>query len=111
METAAFFAVARFRGVELFSRTHPSDMTIRQYVRRVASPLQVLEKVTASKRSSVSSFLIDPYASIDVARATLERIDSAIRSDRQPDGVASEVYQHTKKLKEMFDTASSRIPT
>jgi hypothetical protein len=101
------FAVAN--SVPIFSRTEPTDMTLRQYVRRVASPMEVLEKATLSKRS-VASFLIDPHASIDVARATLERIDSAIRNQHQPDGVALEVYEHTRKLTEIFDTASSKIP-
>jgi hypothetical protein len=103
------FAVAN--SVPIFSRTYPTDLTLRQYVRRVVSPHQVLERVASSSEpSSVVSFLIDPHASIDVARATLERIDSAIRSQHQPDGIAAEVYKQTRKLTETFDTSSSKIP-
>lgn len=74
------FATAHDKPV--FSLHSPSDLTLRQYVRVVPSIAEALRIVTENQEPvvrKVSSFLINPYESLNEVGSILEQINGEIR--------------------------------
>jgi hypothetical protein len=74
------FAVAR--DVPVLGTDLPSDLTLRQYVRKVGSLREAIRLSNSQERQKPEAFLIDPYASIDTAQRVLERIRQTLRKPR-----------------------------
>ena len=71
------FAVAN--NVPVFSTDVPSDLTLRQYVRKVESLAHAVHLAGERTRQRPEAFLIDPHASIETAHRVLERIDRTLQ--------------------------------
>ncbi len=71
------FAVAN--NVPVFSTDFPSDLTLRQYVRKVESLAHAVHLAGERTRLRPEALLIDPHANIETAHRVLERIDRTLQ--------------------------------
>jgi hypothetical protein len=90
------FAVAN--GIPIFSLDQVSDLTLRQYVRKVERINDVLNSFRSCRADRVEGFLINPHDSIEFVRNCLDKIENAMRKvpvARERD-VAPEIYAECK---------------
>ncbi len=93
--------------IPVLAATLPTDLTLRQYVKRVSGMSAAVADGLARRSGGVHAarFLIDPRASVAAAHATLERIDGAIKREQfrkasiaKPD----DIYTDCRRLSEAF---------
>ena len=78
-----FAAAAR---VPIFATRAPLDLTLREYVKVVPSPVDAVREIsdTTGPQQRKPGFLIDPHASIEEAHDILERIESRMVQQVNP---------------------------
>jgi hypothetical protein len=87
----------------IFGEHLPSDLTLRQYVRKVGSLREAIELTTNLSRRRPESFLIDPHASIEEAHDLLARIDRvSTRPQGEHNSGIANVYRAASKLRDLF---------
>lgn len=98
------FAVAN--DVPVFSTDLPSDLTLRQYVRKAESLAHAVRLVGQGTPRRPEAFLINPHASIETAHEVLERIDDALQKPARliDDNVGRQVYADRAKVGSLLDS-------
>lgn len=97
------YAVAH--DVPVYSTSLPTDLTLRQYVRRVPSlTAAVAACVREQRQSPTPGFLIQPHASIAEAHDILEQMSQLLtrRPAAVTDLVAAEVYREKQRLHDLL---------
>jgi hypothetical protein len=85
-------------GIPIFSYDQVSDLTLRQYVRKVEQITDVINSFRLHHADRVEGFLINPHDSIEFVRNCLDRLENAVRNAvlaRERD-VAPEIYAECK---------------
>lgn len=97
------FAVAN--NVPVFSTDVPSDLTLREYVRKVESLSHAIRLAGERSRQRPEAFLIDPRASIETAHRVLERIDRPLQKPARTidDNVGRQVYADRALVGRLID--------
>lgn len=95
------YAVAK--EVPIMSTELPSDLTLRQYVRRVDSVDHARRAIRDTDRRPPETFLIDPHASVESAHKVLERIQGALgRPTHQiDDKVGRTIYEDRRLISKL----------
>ena len=86
--------------VPIFAETLPADVTIREYVIRVASYDACLELVRAATRPArrVSHFLIDPTQSVEIAHTTLDELSARFTRPNPPSEQVEAGFARARRL-------------
>lgn len=93
-------------GVPIFATRHPSDLTLREYVRIVPSISEAIAIITtAAPTKAEEGILIDPEASIEQVQQTLDQIKQALTRSRTTD-LALRIYPKIEGVR-----AKLRLPT
>ena len=87
-------------GVPILATHAPSDLTLREYVIVVPTISAAIREVEASSRFRHSEgILIDPHASVEEAHMMLDRIKTALTSERGMERHTPRVYDDLAELR------------
>jgi hypothetical protein len=101
------FAVAA--RVPVYSTHLPTDLTLRQYVRKVNSMRTVVdEHLAAGRPKATMTFLIDPHASIEAAQQALQQIRDLMNQPARliDDSKAEHIYRIRSSVLELLGASS-----
>jgi hypothetical protein len=101
------FAVAA--RVPVYSTHLPTDLTLRQYVRKVNSMRTVVDEHLAAGRPKTNmTLLIDPHASIEAAQQALQQIRDLMNQPARliDDSKAEHIYRIRSSVLELLGASS-----
>jgi hypothetical protein len=97
--------------VPIFSLSEPSDLTLRQYVRKVSSldgALAMMQGDAGESPTDGELFWINPHATIEAAQQKLEEINRILK--RKPDAVRAREAEEIYRLRKSITNAIALAP-
>lgn len=94
-------------GIPIYATNMPLDLTLREYIKPVASLSDAVKDVDRKPHyHRRAGLLIDPQASIECVHDVLASLASALRTDIRTEGASRDVHKHLTNIQDLL-----KVPT